>query len=167
MKAAVTRRRVLWLVALLLSVATAGYNWISTRSSRQFAPPGVPVRVRVTGRNFAWHFRYAGPDGRFETPDDVLVDDGQLQLPLGADVILELTSEDFVYTLSIPQLHLRQIAVPELTFGLPFHAERRGSSPIVADPLCAVRLFHDEKMGSVKIAPSEEFEAWVAKRRGW
>src|SRR5512144_975502 len=34
--------------------------------------PHEAVEVQVTGEQFAWNFRYPGPDGKFDTPDDIL-----------------------------------------------------------------------------------------------
>lgn len=118
-----------------------------------------PLTIEATGRNFVWHFRLPGPDGMFGTQDDLPVGES-LHLPLDRDVTFLLKSEDFVYVFSVPQLKLREIAVPEMTFRLAFRTTSSGSVDVVADPLCGVRLFHDRNMGRITIEPQHDFREW-------
>jgi cytochrome c oxidase subunit 2 len=118
-----------------------------------------PITVEVTGRDFFWRFRFAGRDGKFNTGDDVQLDK-QVHLPRDRDIVFLITSDDYVYTLAIPELGLRQIAVPDLTFPLKFRTTRAGSFDILADPLCSVKYFHDENMGLAVVEPEPAFDSW-------
>ena len=121
--------------------------------------PPSEITIEVTGREFAWNYRLAGQDGELDTADDVRVQD-ELHLPLDCDIELLVKSDDFVYTLSIPELELRKIAIPELVYVLQFRTTRPGTFDVVADPLCGVRWFHDEDMGRVVIESPPEFQTW-------
>ena len=121
--------------------------------------PPSQLTIEATGREFAWNYRLAGQDGELNTADDVRVQD-ELHLPLDCDVELLVKSDDFVYTLSIPELELRKIAIPELVYVLQFRTTRPGTFDVVADPLCGVRWFHDEDMGRVVIESPPEFQTW-------
>ena len=121
--------------------------------------PPSQLTIEATGREFAWNYRLAGQDGELDTADDVRVQD-ELHLPLDCDVELLVKSDDFVYTLSIPELELRKIAIPELVYVLQFRTTRPGTFDVVADPLCGVRWFHDEDMGRVVIESPREFQTW-------
>jgi heme/copper-type cytochrome/quinol oxidase subunit 2 len=123
-----------------------------------------PIIVRVTGRDYFWSFRFPGPDAEFDTPDDVLAEK-VIHLPPDRDVRFLITSDDFVYTLSIPRLGLRQIAVPDLTFNLEFHTTSAGAYEVIADPLCSVKLFHDEDMGQVTVQSEAAFDSWYLKHK--
>ena len=130
-------------------------------------PPLVipsPLVVEATGHEFLWNFRYPGADGEFDTADDVRVEQ-VLHLPMGTDVVLRLRSDDYVYTLSIPELKLREIAVPELLFTLKFRTTQAGTYDVIADPLCAVRWLHDDDMGRVVIESREAFASWYRQRQ--
>jgi cytochrome c oxidase subunit 2 len=118
-----------------------------------------PILVKATGHEFFWRFCFPGPDGQFDTGDDVRVEK-EVHLPLGRDIVFLMTSDDFVYTMAIPRLDLRQIAVPDLTYPLNFHTASLGSFDVLADPLCRVRFFHDESMGRVVVQPQSAFDAW-------
>jgi len=117
--------------------------------------------VEVTGSRFEWSFRYPGGDGRFGTDDD-LVSTRHLHLPRGRTVDLKLTSTDYIYTLSLPELQLEEIAVPELVHTLRVDADRVGSFQLLSDPMCAVRFSHDEEMGRLKIEDDSAFHDWLA-----
>ena len=123
-------------------------------------PSGV-CPVEVTGSRFEWSFRYPGRDGRFGTDDD-LISLRHLHLPRGRTVDLKLTSTDYIYTLSLPELQLEEIAGPELVHILRVDAARAGSYQLVSDPMCAVRFSHDEEMGRLKIEDDSAFQDWLA-----
>ena len=120
-----------------------------------------PLPVEVTGKRFEWQFRFPGADGHFGTGDD-LVSRHDLHLPVGVAVELKLTSEDYIYTLSLPGLGLQEIAVPELFHSLRFEAGRSGSYRLLSDPMCAVRFSHDEEMGRVLVEERTAFDHWLA-----
>tara|TARA_B100000029_G_scaffold192704_1_gene190783 strand:+ start:1176 stop:1691 length:516 start_codon:yes stop_codon:yes gene_type:complete len=117
--------------------------------------------IRVTGSRFEWSFRFPGADGRFGTEDD-LVSHRQLHLPRGRAVDLKLTSTDFIYTLSLPEMELKEIAVPELVHTMRIDAQQVGSYRLLSDPMCAVRFSHDEEMGRMEVEDAEAFRDWLA-----
>ncbi|HIE99852.1 MAG TPA: hypothetical protein EYG03_30800 [Planctomycetes bacterium] len=135
---------------------------LSTSASDQAWSPTAlktPIQVQVVGHDFIWRFRFPGPDGKFNTKDDASVEK-ELHLPLERDVVFLVTSDDYVYTMAIPDLGLRQIAVPELTYLLEFRVTEERSIDIIADPLCGVRIFHDEDMGKVIVQSKTAFDSW-------
>ena len=134
----------------------------SNPPTTRFELPAGKILIKAMGRDFVWDFRLAGPDGQFDTRDDIPMSN-DLHLPLDRDVVLVVTSDDNVYTLSIPALQLRRIAVPELTYTLEFHTTTPGSFDVVMDPMCSARFFQDGPMGRLTIQPRGEFEAWLAR----
>lgn len=121
-----------------------------------------PLLVEVTGRDFVWHFRYSGPDGALNTCDDVSTGEA-LHLPCEYDVRFVVKSEDYLYNLSVSELNLRQIAVPELTFEKAFRTQGPGVFEMPADPMCGVRLFHDRLMGRVIVQRQTLFIDWLSE----
>jgi heme/copper-type cytochrome/quinol oxidase subunit 2 len=161
---------VLWVVAagMLLSVLLVFRNERASQSDQRpvkrgsaWSPTALddPLTVQATGHEFFWRFRFPGPDARFDTGDDLRIDK-EVHLPLGRDIVFLITSDDFVYTMSIPALNLRQIAVPELTYTLSFHTTSAGEFDVIADPLCSVRFFHNESMGRVVVQSESAFASW-------
>lgn len=130
-------------------------------SNKTWSPTTLksPIQVQVVGHDFVWRFRFPGPDAKFDTKDDASVEK-ELHLPVERDIVFLVTSDDYVYTMTIPDLGLRQIAVPGLTYPLEFRVTEECSIDIIADPLCGVRIFHDEYMGNVIVQSKTAFDSW-------
>jgi cytochrome c oxidase subunit 2 len=71
------------------------------------------LTLQVFAEQFAWHFRYAGPDGVFGTQDDVMTVN-QAHIPVGMNVQIEESAKDVIHSFFIPQARLKQDAVPGL-----------------------------------------------------
>src|SRR5262245_19412107 len=86
---------------------------LETPTSPPPKPPQGPIHIKATGHKFFWRFSFCGPDQKFGTSDDVVVNK-IAHLPLNRDVQLSVESEDYVYSFYVPTLQLRHVAVPEL-----------------------------------------------------
>jgi cytochrome c oxidase subunit 2 len=125
--------------------------------------PHAPLEVQAIGHKYHWTFRYAGTDGQFDTADDIQRDE-EFQVPANHDIRLHIKSRDYVYVFSIPELGLRQIGVPDLTYSIGFHTRNEGVFTLKTDPMCGFRLLHDDDMGEMRIAPLTDFQTWLAGR---
>src|SRR6476661_6424843 len=97
--------------------------------------------VQVTGEQFAWNVRYAGPDGKFGKTDIKLLDLqtnplgvdrsdpdakddvttlNQLYLPANRPVIVKLRSKDVIHSFNVPEFRVKQDAIPGLTIPIWF-----------------------------------------------
>ena len=98
--------------------------------------------VHVTGEQFAWNVRYAGPDGVFGRTDIKLIDVqtnplgldrsgdpaakddvttlNQLYLPVNKPVIVKLRSKDVIHSFGVPEFRVKQDAIPGLTIPIWF-----------------------------------------------
>ena len=123
--------------------------------------PESPILIKATGHKFFWRFSFCGQDRTFGTRDDLVVDK-VLHLPLDSDIRLTVESDDFVYSFHVPELQLRHVAVPGLSYSLDFHTDRPGSYTAVMDPVCGGGIFlsPDQDMGHVVFEPRQDFEAW-------
>lgn len=150
-------------------------RWLSTFSlvslfaccgcGEQAAPPlPSPLVIDVVGRNFLWNFTYSGADTLLGTEDDVVVEK-DLHLPSGHEILLRLTSDDYIYTFRASELGLKEIAVPELQFNLAFRTEGAGTYELEVDPLCAIQFLHDDEMGRLVIQEPESFARWLSDAR--
>ncbi len=96
------------------------------------------VQAELTGWNDHWLINYfdesASGEGvasrRVPSPTE------GLNLPVNSNVRLTLTSRDFVYMLSLPQISKTQIAVPGQSFALEFRTLTTGSFLLRGDHLC-------------------------------
>lgn len=104
------------------------------------------IVIEVTGEEFHWHFRYPGRDGVLGTADD-RHSEQNLYVPDHSTVYLQLKSKDYVYSFALPELGLREVAVPGLNFGLQFNTREEQTLQLKGDQLCG--FAHESLIGTV------------------
>lgn len=120
--------------------------------------PGA-VRVEVNAHQWAWDFRLPGPDGRFNTPDDV-VSLNELRVPVGAPVILQLAAVDVVHSFYLPNFRVKQDAVPGSVTAMWFQAQEAGEFEIGCTQHCGPG--HYKMRGKLVTLPRAQWETWLA-----
>jgi cytochrome c oxidase subunit 2 len=125
-------------------------------------PDGDPtaLRVEVTAQQWAWTFRYAGADGRFDTADDV-VTLNELHVPVATPVYLKLRSKDVVHSFYLPNFRTKIDAVPGNTTRLWFEAREPGKFEIACAQHCGVS--HYKMRAELLATGAGEFERWLAR----
>ncbi|MGQ4809302.1 Alternative cytochrome c oxidase subunit 2 [Candidatus Entotheonellaceae bacterium PAL068K] len=132
-------------------------------------PPG-DVEVRLVAKQFAWVFRYPGPDGKFDTEDDRCTDekvcqktlDGDLHVPVNKVVRVYLRGTDVIHSFFVPVLRLKQDVVPGREIVTWFEAIKPGRYEIPCAELCGPG--HAGMKGWLTIHATEEYEKWVQKQ---
>jgi cytochrome c oxidase subunit II len=115
--------------------------------------------VSVMPRQFQWDIRYAGADGKFQTPDDITATN-QLHVPMGRTVLLNMTAQDVIHSFFVPEFRMKQDAVPGMVTRYWFTATKSGAYEIACAELCG--LGHYRMRGFLTVHPPEEFDAWYA-----
>jgi cytochrome c oxidase subunit 2 len=181
-----TKLEVLWTV--LTGVLFVGLNLMGSNvwAHERFAPaePGS-IPVEVTGMQFAWYFRYTGPDGKFgatspklmdpsagseaavglDTSDAAAKDDvvtGTMYLPVNRQVDLRLRAVDVIHSFFVPSMRFKQDAVPGLEIHMHFTPTEVGDYEIACAELCG--LGHYKMHGMLKVVSQEDFDKWLAAR---
>ena len=126
------------------------------------AAPKVPVLAEITGRQFQWVMRYPGPDGKLNTRDDlVMVND--LHFVKDKQALIYLKSSDVLHSFFLPQLRIKQDAVPGLTIPVWFDADRPGEYELVCAELCG--WGHYKMRGRVYVHETDEqFQEWIKEK---
>jgi cytochrome c oxidase subunit II len=181
-----TKLEVIWTV--LTAILFIGLNLMgsSVWASQRFDPAEAgAVQVEVTGMQFAWYFRYPGPDGKFaptsvklmdpsaggeaavglntsdpDAKDDVVT--GTMYLPVNREVDLSLRAVDVIHSFFIPSLRFKQDAVPGLNIHMHIKPTAIGEYEIVCAELCG--LGHYKMHGMVHVVSQEDFDKWLAAR---
>jgi len=160
-----------WAVALLALLGGCGEKPVVEPSDPAVerpppAGPDIPIPnpliVVVTGDDYNWHLRYPGEDGQIDTADDIPAL-RHLHLPTGIAARLKLQSMDFLYTLALPHLGLKEIAVPDLEFWLEFETTTEGVFELRGDQFCGYA--HPDLLGTLVVEPPADFQAWLQARR--
>jgi len=107
--------------------------------------------VNVNGIQFAWLFNY---------PANNIVA-GELHVPIGKDVQLNIEAQDVIHAFWVPQFRLKQDAIPGKKTELRFVATKTGTYPIVCAELCGG--YHGAMRTQLYVHTQEEYDAWVAE----
>lgn len=116
--------------------------------------------VRIEGRQFAWNFRHAGKDGILDTADDI-VTNGQLHVPIGKVIKFELISRDVVHSFWVPNLRLKQDAVPGRVIPGWFDANKTGEFGIGCAELCGAG--HGVMAATLVVESQEQYDKFLSK----
>lgn len=181
-----TRLEIIWTV--LTTILFVGLNLMGgpVWASQRFDPAEAgSVPVEVTGMQFAWYFRYPGPDGKYgatspklmdpsaggeaavglNTSDPAAKDDvvtGTMYLPVNREVDLSLRSVDVIHSFFVPSLRFKQDAVPGLNIHMHIKPTVIGDYEIACAELCG--LGHYKMHGVVHVVSQEDFDKWLAAR---
>ncbi|MBX6313551.1 MAG: cytochrome c oxidase subunit II, partial [Isosphaeraceae bacterium] len=157
------RLEVIWTIipaAILVFIALYQMGTWANAKFRSNAPKVKPI-ARVTARQFQWLVQYPGPDGKIDTPDDLhLVND--LRFIKGQPTLIELKSRDVLHSFFLPQLRIKQDAVPGLTIPVWFDANKAGDYDLVCAELCG--WGHYKMRAMVKVYDNQaQFDEWMAQ----
>lgn len=148
------------LVFVLLDVNLA-YNDHLVWQSMFGNPPSSSeaLKIQIMPEQYAWNVRYAGPDETFGTPDDI-VTMNELHVVVDRPVIVQLSSKDVIHSFFLPNLRIKQDAVPGLVTSIYFVPEVKGPFNIACAEHCG--LGHYRMKGAMVVESAEEFQAWQA-----
>jgi len=123
--------------------------------------PGA-VKIEINAHQWAWDARYAGPDGKFNTKDDIVMLN-DIRVPVGAQVLVELASADVIHSFSLPNLRVKQDATPGMINRMLFEskANETGEFDIACTQHCGTN--HYKMKGTLTILSPEEFKKWAAQ----
>ena len=153
------------------------------------------VHLRVVAQQFAWNFHYPGPDGKFGKTRPDLVDEqenpvgldrssdnasddfytvNQLHVPVNKKIRIDLSSLDVIHSFSLPELRVKQDAIPGMVIPVHFTAtmtsdeflkttigtKREGKSlEVSCAQLCG--LGHYRMRGFFTVHDDEGYQAWL------
>jgi cytochrome c oxidase subunit 2 len=157
------RLEVVWTIipsAILVFIALYQMGtWASIKFKS--AMPKVQPLAEVTARQFQWVMLYPGPDGKLHTPDDLhLVND--LHFVKDRTALIFLRSSDVLHSFFLPQMRIKQDAVPGLTIPVWFDCDRAGPYDLVCAELCG--WGHYKMRGQVTVHETQaEFDEWMKR----
>lgn len=146
------------LVLVFLGIYS-GQIWASIRSPDSF-PEGA-LTLGVTAKQFEWNVTYPGADRVLGNGDDFTIRN-QFHIPAGEPIVVRLESEDVIHSFFIPELRVKQDAVPGMTVPIWFDATRPGEYEIGCAELCG--LGHYRMRAAVTVHEPQAYEAWYAER---
>ncbi|MEA5618910.1 cytochrome c oxidase subunit II [Cronbergia sp. UHCC 0137] len=109
--------------------------------------------VDVKGIQFAWLFNYP----------ETGISAGELHVPVGADVQLNLSADDVIHSFWVPQFRLKQDALPGIATELRFVATKPGTYPVVCAELCGG--YHGSMRSQVVVHTQADFDNWLTENQ--
>jgi cytochrome c oxidase subunit II len=144
--------------------------------------PGA-LEVEVLAKQFAWSYRYPGPDGKFGRTSVRAIDDSAgnpfgivdadsagadditaaaLRVPAGREILLHLKSRDVIHNFFVRELRLKQDVMPGMVIPLRFTASTPGVYEVPCSELCG--LGHHQMRSTLIVMPPEEFDSWLREQ---
>jgi len=149
---------------------------------RPAAADSLPVQVQ--GGQFAFYFRYPGPDGKFgplhpdkineanqnifgldvdndpDSKDDVVT--AEMGVPVNKEIHLLMHAKDVGHSFYVRELRIQQDFVPGLDLSLHFTATKVGRYEIVCTQLCG--LGHYNMKAYLNVMSQPDYADWIKKQ---
>lgn len=121
-------------------------------------PPGS-MEIILTAKQYEWNATYPGPDDALGTADDFDVLN-QIHAPVDQPVWIHLRSEDVIHSLFLPEMRVKQDALPGKDIPVWFEATATGEYTMGCAELCGIG--HTTMGGTLTIHTPADFEAWAS-----
>jgi len=154
-------------------------------ASVYFTPPSAnAMPIQVQAGQFAFYFRYPGPDGTFgpihpeqiseananffgldtthdqDSKDDMVT--AEMAIPVNREIHLLMHSKDVGHSLYVPELRVQQDFVPGLDVSIHFTATKVGKYEIVCTQLCG--LGHYNMKAYLEVQSQEDYDSWIKRQ---
>jgi cytochrome c oxidase subunit 2 len=123
----------------------------SDTSSREVKKP-AELTINVTGLQYAWLFNYPDKD----------VTTGELHLPIGKTVEINMTANDVIHAFWIPEFRVKQDAIPGRQTHLRFTPRKAGDYDLICAELCGP--YHGVMKSQVVVETQEAFDSWMQEQ---
>jgi cytochrome c oxidase subunit II len=179
-------KAVVWAAILLVGtevLALGAFGVKAWANVYLIAPSPNALPVQVQAGQFAFYFRYPGPDGKFalihpdkisesnqnffgldtdndaDAKDDIVT--AEMAVPVNREIHLLMHSKDVGHSFFVPELRVQQDFVPGMDLSLHFTATKIGRYEIVCTQLCG--LGHYNMKAYLSVLSQEDFDAWLKK----
>ncbi|MUL38789.1 cytochrome c oxidase subunit II [Gloeocapsopsis dulcis] len=119
---------------------------IGSSPDREGTSPALTINV--TGLQYAWIITY--PDTGITT--------GELHVPVGREVQISMTANDVIHAFWVPELRLKQDAIPGRQSEIRFTPKTLGEYKLICAELCGP--YHGAMNTQFVIETPEAFEQW-------
>ena len=116
-------------------------------------PPAGAMDVFVQGKKWMWKFAYQGGPSSLDV----------LRVPAGRPVRLLITSRDVIHSFFVPELRVKQDALPGRYTQTWFQADHPGRYQVFCAEYCG--LSHSGMLAELVVMAPDEFDAWLAEQR--
>jgi cytochrome c oxidase subunit II len=174
------------LLVVGVEVLALGVFGVKAWANQYLTPPSAnAMRIQVQAGQFAYYFRYPGPDGTFGATHPELINEGsqnffgldpehdsdsrddivtaEMAIPVNQEVHLLMHAKDVGHSFFVRELRVQQDFVPGLDVSLHFTATKVGKYEIVCTQLCG--LGHYNMKAYLYVLSQPDFDEWVKKEQ--
>ncbi|MFC4549277.1 MULTISPECIES: cytochrome c oxidase subunit II [Halorussus] len=156
------RLEISWTIATALVLLVVGYASYGVMASTyvsnatgEYQPSEEAVEVEVVGQKYLWTFNYRGEN---------VSTTGTLVLPKGKNVYLSVTSTDWLHAFHVPELGLKQDALPGQHETIKTKITNTGTYQLYCAEYCGVG--HSKMLGEVRVVSQQEYQQWLQEQKG-
>ncbi|MDM9382701.1 cytochrome c oxidase subunit II [Chlorogloeopsis sp. ULAP01] len=124
---------------------------IGPTPDKEGKPPALTVNV--TGLQYAWIFTYP----------ETSVTSGELHVPVGREVQINMTANDVIHAFWVPEFRLKQDAIPGRQSEIRFTPSKEGTYALICAELCGP--YHGAMRSQVVVEKPETFAAWMKEQQ--
>ena len=166
-------------------VLALGVVGVKAWANVYLTPPSAnAMPIQVQAGQFAFYFRYPGPDGTFGPLHPELISEGsqnffgldtehdadskddivtaEMAIPVNKEIHLLMHAKDVGHSFFVRELRVQQDFVPGLDVSLHFTATKAGRYEIVCTQLCG--LGHYNMKAYLNVLSQDDFNDWLKKQ---
>jgi cytochrome c oxidase subunit II len=157
-------------ILILVAIAIPSFRLLFA----QYDFPKPDVTITATGSQWYWSYEYPDEDIRF---DSIMVPEANLKpgqprllsvdrevvVPVGANVVVGLKSNDVIHDWAVPSFGVKLDAVPGRLQQTWFRAEKEGWYYGQCSELCGRN--HAFMPIAVRVVSQDEYDAWLAENK--
>jgi cytochrome c oxidase subunit 2 len=153
-----TTLEIIWTIIPAAILVVLSFMSVTTWAKVKRHAPDSDFELQVTAKQFNWEVAYPGADGKLGTEDDVMFDN-DLHVPVNKVIRVHLLSKDVIHSFFLPNLRLKQDAVPGRNILVWFEAIKPGKYEIPCAELCG--FGHSGMKGWLYVHTPEEYAKWA------
>ncbi len=145
--------------------------------------PSEAAEIEIVGQQWLWSFRLPGADGKLgraetrdvapdnslgidkadaDALDDIVIEGGELHLPVGKPVKVLLRSIDVLHDFYVPEFRAKMDMIPGMVTYFWLTPTRTGTFDILCAELCGVG--HSQMRGMVVVDSEADYQTWLAEQ---
>jgi cytochrome c oxidase subunit 2 len=153
-----TTLEIIWTIVPAAILIVLSFMSVSTWARVKRHAPDSDFELQVTAKQFNWEIVYPGTDGKFGTDDDRKFDN-DLHVPVNKVVRIHLLASDVIHSFFLPNLRLKQDAVPGRSILVWFEATKPGKYELPCAELCG--FGHSGMRGWLFVHTQEDYTKWA------
>jgi len=146
--------------------------------------PAGAAEMEIVGQQWQWSYRLPGKDGKLGTSfsnlispenplgvnpgdtsgqDDLVVEGGEIHVPLGQPVKVLLRAVDVLHDFYVPEFRAKMDIIPGMVTYFWFTPTRTGTFDVLCAELCGVG--HHIMRGKVIVDDEAEYRTWLEQQK--